>query len=586
MASVRLDEAQLFGENAAVEHEPYVLLHVDRRVVVYTGLSVSPDPAPASTYTVRWVVAPSRLATPGAVVELVTTGTVLWYSPAGAVATDAVPAATLAAWAVLTAGPPHLDRLAGGELVERADTWEVVVATPRPWAAPLAAGEAAPLCRPGVADGKLRLVLRGAVDSTRHKDVTLQLPGPVVSDGVVVSADATRVKVVAPKARYDLSSRVPADLWVGDAGAWAPTVVPAEVAIHHSGIQMSEAEKFIARSRPPGNVPPFVALKDTLMFLYQCADEVLFNIVVEAHAPGVPVEGAILLLHGLRQEHRSGVLAADVSVCFMEPSFAAPLSPFVGSLHRRYPSFRSISVSEGEYALLRKLVEVMAARAKDAGGGGVAATSPRVTVPPPLRRYFTRALLQPLYAKAEAPTSSSRAGAMDLSAASCTPVQTMQAEKDAGVALVRAAKWGSAAAAFRRVVVAHQRSLRAEQAASQQRRLAGVAFLNLSLCLLHGAEAVGGGGGGRGGCGDGGGDRRDDPSLTEAVVAATEAAELLATDEALVAKASYRKGLALERLERLPQAAAALATAAARLPADPTVAAAVRRVQRALSGGE
>lgn len=209
-----------------------------------------------------------------------------------------------------------------------------------------------------------------------------------------------------------------------------------------------------------------------------------------------------------------------------------------------------------------------------------------MTVPPPLRRYFTRALLQPLYAKAEAPTSSSRAGAMDLSAASCTPVQTMQAEKDAGVALVRAAKWGSAAAAFRRVVVAHQRSLRAEQAASQQRRLAGVAFLNLSLCLLHGAEAVGGGGGGRGGCGDGGGDRRDDPSLTEAVVAATEAAELLATDEALVAKASYRKGLALERLERLPQAAAALATAAARLPADPTVAAAVRRVQRALSGGE
>lgn len=580
LASVTLADGQLFGEEAPMEHEPYMLLRVGDRAMVYTGLSVTADAAPATTYTVRWLVNLSRL--PGAVVEMVTNGTVLWRRPAEEVATAPLPAATVAAWATRyaprTAGTVPVDNPPWEGLVAREDAWEVTVATPRGWATPLAAGAMARPVVQAAASGGVRLSMSAA--SARHADVVLQLPGPVVPGGVtVVSAAADRLTIVARKGRYDLPSRVPADLWVGDSGAWAPMVVPADVCIFQSGLQMTEEEKFVARSRPPGEVPPLLALKDTLMFLFQCSDEVLFAIQVdEAGARGAPPRGAVLLHHGLRREHRTGVIAADVSVCFLEPTVASVLSPFMQTLLRRFPLSRTIRISAGEFQILRPVVAAMAARAKDAGG--VRAPSPRVVVPAPLRPHFTRVLLQPLFAKAHAP-SSVHDGRVDLPTADETPVVEMQAAKDAGVRLVKAAKWGPAAIAFRRAILAHFRAPVAEQLEGPQRRLAGVTFLNLSLCLLHGAAPVGVGGGGHNNGGPGG-----DPSLAEAVAAAGEAADLLTVPGsvdggALVAKAAYRKGLALERLGLLRQAAESFAQAAARLPADAAIAQAVRRVREA-----
>jgi hypothetical protein len=101
-----------------------------------------------------------------------------------------------------------------------------------------------------------------------------------------------------------------------------------------SGLQMSEDEERVRSNVSLMLVPPLIALKDTLISIFQMQDIIAIQFCVSEDGTGKnPLTGntnceAIAINHGVRREVRYGTPAADLSICFLESSFLDQVVPW------------------------------------------------------------------------------------------------------------------------------------------------------------------------------------------------------------------------------------------------------------------
>jgi hypothetical protein len=96
-----------------------------------------------------------------------------------------------------------------------------------------------------------------------------------------------------------------------------------------SRLQLSEQKLFIRlqHSREGAAMPSFIALKDTVMVFFRYRAEERMQLLP-------PTSGvvALILHHGVRRDHRTGCVAADLSVCLLtKPMLDAAVPWWVGS---------------------------------------------------------------------------------------------------------------------------------------------------------------------------------------------------------------------------------------------------------------
>ncbi|KAK3246463.1 hypothetical protein CYMTET_20555 [Cymbomonas tetramitiformis] len=527
--------------------------------VVYSGLWVDADwdNECGGRRGVKWIVRADRLR--GACVTLVSECDQMGSYRGEEVATQLLPEGAFAHWVQQHTASSCRCEVGEGRS-EEPQEWRVTVQMPQPWCAAVEEGEQLQ-ARPS-AECELTL----GIGAQLHEGHSLRFPGPVPHRAnairLLISRKQRAVTVVVPKRKYDFGKHVLSELWLDDTTAWAPSKLPAKFMEIASGLQMSDEEKFVSRSRSGNSLPPLVALKDTLMFFFQRPEEIFFQItVLDEHGSGENNVHAVVVHHGLRREHRFGTPAADVSICFLTMDCLHEVVPwFTGKQN----GCRSIITSKQEYTLLQGFVHLLAARAKDP----VHWKNPpeRCSVPANLQQHFVRALLPPLFKHQKAIAKDFGVAIRDahtIPPSSERLEDVLKQAKGAGVDSVRKGEYARAKACFRRAVVTFNKASNGCKAnpSMESLQLIATCYLNLAHCSLKSESS--------------------EEAAAEALVCCDNALGLLGTQEvALRAKARFRKGLALEMQKKLSVAETELA-AAANMVTDEAIIVALTRVRTA-----
>ncbi len=145
------------------------------------------------------------------------------------------------------------------------------------------------------------------------------LPSPLSKKGIrlLLSRKRRNLTVIVPKAAYGFATRSPAELFLDNFDTWPMCRPDDEFMMTVSGLQMSDEEKFVSRTRAPSDIPALIGLKDTAMFFFQVQDERVMQIIVSENGTAGNKIYALVIHHGVRREVRSGTPAADLSIYFL-----------------------------------------------------------------------------------------------------------------------------------------------------------------------------------------------------------------------------------------------------------------------------
>jgi hypothetical protein len=300
-----------------------------------------------------------------------------------------------------------------------------------------------------------------------------------------------------------------------------------------------------------------VAVKNTLTILFQGPDE---ERMLLQRAGSGNIE-TLILHHGMRHDHRSGGVAADLSVCFTHSNLKKVLPWWKESS----TLVRYITCEPADCELFHRFVQLMASRAKDADSWAVPPR--RAPVPAHLRPYFVRLLFPPLYA----PDHTLKEKKGDLAEKAWTAqglrpersrLEKLKSLEEEGASLVRQARHGDAIERFQSGMVCYLTNGDEEREAGET-PLAPLCYLNMAHCLLAGRN----------------------PAKAEDVETCCRAAlKLFGNPDgggtpALLAKAHYRMGLARELCWDREGAAETMSAALRCTPGEPTIQAAMERLQ-------
>lgn len=559
IAAIELSDAAL---DASVEPQPHlcVLLTTESgSTFLYSALWLD---YVDGHRLVRFLVDSSRLA--GATVNLV--GAHLLSHGLGSYhdveATPCPgPPSALATWLASLAGKAE----SSGQLImrqEEKECWKLSIDLAGEWWARIEAGDTIDT---RACDGSARL----EVFVKQHPELRIQLalPSPFSTKGhrLLLSRKRQNLTIVIPKAAYDFASRSPAELFLDNFDVWPVCRPDDSFMVTASGIQMSDEEKFISRSRELHQIPALIALKDTAMFFFQRQDDAIMQIAVSEDGKDHNVH-AIALHHGVRREVCNGTPVADVSICFLEFGFLQEVLPWWQTTYDPRSAnggsgMRNVMCTTSEYELLKQFVKLLASRAKDQGTW----TTPpkRHAVPKKLRHRFVRVLFPPLFAheKILNRTLLDAATSAGQDRKSLTLAEQIRALKDKGSKLVKEGRHSEAIGPYRQAVVRFGRH-RKEKDDDDAKLLAAQCHLNMALCLLH---------------------PKTPESSTEAVICCDAALGLLLPSQtAWRAKAYYRKGQALELSGDMASAIHAYTSAKVASPADDTISRALAKLQERL----
>ena len=540
-----------------VEPQPHlciVLVTTDKRMLIYSALWV--EGGVGGSRRVCWRITPEMLTVVAGVMLLSFVSVLEEFVPVSAIRTTVCPVAAEEGGSALQrlrcADP--VAQLHGGRS-EKNDEWQVILGISDAWWTHLEAGASLDSRAVNVPEQEEFAVLVGVKG---HADtfVKLTFPSPVAASGqrLLLSRKRRVVTLVAKKAPYDFGSRVAgADLWLDDAVAWhrwAPSESMRAFMVSVSGLQMSQEEKFQSRTWQQKDIPPLTALKDTAMYFFQKPDDVAFGLCVGEATHGV------IIHHGIRREHRTGIPAADISICFLNADGSTNDVVYWFQREIAHPNLSNIVCNPAEYELLKMYVAMFTARAKDASSW---ATKPASNpVPKELRSHFVRLLFPPLFAHQKVTAQSVEAN-IAARKHDVSIEEHMQQLKDKGAALVREKRHAEAVQHYQSAVVRFVTSKEESTAATE--RLAALCYLNLALCLLEPADAT---------------------KAAKVPEICDKALELLKeSDGALRAKARYRKALALELQGDAEGAKKELSGALSITPEDGVIQKALAR----LSGG-
>lgn len=202
---------------------------------------------------------------------------------------------------------------------------------------------------------------------------------------------------------------------------------------------------------------------------------------------------ALVLNHGIRREHRFGTPAADLSVCFLTRGILSTVVPWW--MNFAPPNSRSDEivhtfVGKEELALLKRFVNLFAARAKDSAHWKV--PPERCPVPKNMRKYFVRVLFPPLFSPdrevADAGMNLPDANSSIKSTAQTSMESEMRSGKTKGACLVKKKHFTDAISCYQRAVVTFHRSIGIQGAATSQ--LAAQCYLNIARCVLEQRDAA------------------------------------------------------------------------------------------------
>lgn len=381
--------------------------------------------------------------------------------------------------------------------------------------------------------------------------IDIQFPTPVAMGDVQLSRSRRELTLFVPRGVYGFNSVAPSELRLDDLDAWPIVNVPEMFMVTCSGMQMSEEEKYIARSRGVDDVLPLIAVKESLTVIFQHQDTIRFVLHTEKKG-GV----ALLLLHGIRREHRYGTIAADLSFCFLTHDILDDVIPWwQSSLRDSGSKSRTIVVTDNECALMLQFVKLLAARSKDTaswkkppGRGGV---------PVHLRKHFIRVLCPPLFV----PESVlARMLPNDVLSEKRGLESTMRALKEQGAQLVKKRRHADAISSYQRAIMKYNQKPSSSNAASH---LAAQCYLNIALCVLE---------------------PQDPDTAREAIVSCDRALEIISSITGgdmtnLVTKAHYRKGQVLELRGDAKAAEKAFIAATKLSPSDEIISNALARVR-------
>eukprot|EP00397_Hematodinium_sp_SG-2012_P003465 GEMP01003473.1.p1 GENE.GEMP01003473.1~~GEMP01003473.1.p1 ORF type:complete len:1141 (+),score=260.53 GEMP01003473.1:192-3614(+) len=384
---------------------------------------------------------------------------------------------------------------------------------------------------------------------------TLSTSAPIVAQKtrLLLSRKRQSLDIILPKARYPFTSTVLGTCWADDIGHGPNTLLPQGVTTV-SGLQMTKQEKFVARSREPQEVPPLIALKYTMIGLFQIPDPYQAIAVGITHAGETPDIHAVFFHHGLLQNTQTGVLFADISICLLTVDIvleaAIPFKTFVESSKCKT---RTIFCTGPEYDLLKQVIQLAQCRMKS--------HAPHLKFPRKkwAKKHFRRVLLPALFPHHS--VTSADLNDDRLLTTSLTPAQL----KDKGNAALQQGKVTEAMKCYQTAVVNHQR----DNVHSNEEDEAIVAcYLNLAHCNLKRCADLAANGG----------QKRE--WAVEARVCADRATKILGPsgNVAKRGKALYRRGMALELLGDMAAAVASLRVARELSPNDNTIVVALEKL--------
>jgi hypothetical protein len=271
---------------------------------------------------------------------------------------------------------------------------------------------------------------------------------------------------------------------------------------------------------------------------------------------------AVILHHGVRRNHRSGEVAADMSVCMLIPD---NLNKVALWWNQSIASAQRFTCEPAECELFHRFVRLMASQAKDADSWAVPPR--RARVPAHLRPHFVRLLFLPLYSpdhtlkevKGDLPEMTQVAHRLRPKR---SRLEKLKIIKEEGARLVRQARHAEAIERFQSGVVFYS-TLGCEARQAGETPLAALCYLNMAHCLLA---------------------ARNPANAGEVETCCRPALDLLGKPDgggtpALLAKAHYRMGLARELCWDREGAAEAMSAALRCTPGEPTIQAAMERLQ-------
>jgi hypothetical protein len=534
-----------------------VLLKTDSgSTFIYSGLSLE---YVDGHRLVRFLVDPTRLA--GATINLV--GATFTSRNLGCYRDHEVevrpcpePPAALATWLSSLAGsaaPP-------GQSItrfEEMECWKLSIDLNDEWWTRIEAGDSVETNARGDS-ARLEVLIKKTKQRPELK-MQIDLPSPLSTTDIrlLLSRKRRNVTVIVPKTAYDFASRSPAEIFLDDFDAWPMCRLDDSFMVTASGLQMSEDEKRV-RLNAPMLVPPLIALKDTLISIFQMQDIIAILFCVSEDGTGKnPLTGnsncaAIAINHGVRREVRYGTPAADLSICFLEPSFLDQVVPWWQATYppaANPPNCMEIFCSTREFELLKLFVGLLASRAKDRMTWK---TPPkRHEVPLKLRRRFVRVLFPFLFAH-EKILNRTMSSKVPRDLRQLPLAENIKAVKDQGNLLVKAGKHSEAIGRYSQAIHVFAFARVHEDINEDTKLQIAQCHLNMALCLLH---------------------SRTPANITDAVTCCDEALELLQLPGQATwrAKAYYRKGQALELSGDLSSAVDAITSAAAASPHDEAI---------------
>ncbi|CAE8638648.1 unnamed protein product [Polarella glacialis] len=303
---------------------------------------------------------------------------------------------------------------------------------------------------------------------------------------LLLSRKRRSLTIVAKKKAFDFLSRLRAEQWIQDEVAWYKSSASREFMVTVSGLQMSQAEKYISRSRNGCDVPPLIALKDSLMFFFQVPEDRLFHLAVleegQTDNIGTPNVCGLVLHHGLRQEHRTGLPAADISLCFLDESILNEvLSHWFELLesHGKRDSMRNIIMTPAEFELRKQLSKLLVLRRKW--------DVPHPELPAALRPHFERILVQPLFAHQSVIAKEMGSFTKACLESQKTESDSLARDKEKGVGLIAQGKFQDAIGCFRSGINAFRNRNQSKQR-PEQLGLAVACYLNIAHSELKLAE--------------------------------------------------------------------------------------------------
>ncbi len=541
-----------------------VLLTTDTgSTFIYSGLSLE---YVDGHRLVRFLVDPTRLA--GAEINLV--GATFTSRNLGCYRDHEVevrpctePPAALATWLSSLAGsaaPP-------GQSItrfEEMECWKLSIDLNDEWWTRIEAGDSVETNARGDS-ARLQVLIKKTKQHPELK-MLIDLPSPLSATDIrlLLSRKRRNVTVIVPKTAYDFASRSPAEIFLDDFDAWPMCRVDDSFMVTASGLQMSEDEKRVRSNHmhEPMLVPPLIALKDTLISIFQMQDIVAIHFCVSEDGTGKSLLTgntnceAIAINHGVRREVRYGTPAADLSICFLEPSFLDQVVPWWQATYPPAaipPNGMEIYCTRREFELLKLFVGLLASRAKDRMTWK---TPPnRHEVPLKFRRRFVRVLFPFLFAHEKIlnrTISGARMSQVSPDLRQLPLAEKIKAVKDQGNVLVKAGRHSEAIGLYSQAINVFAIARDNEDINEDTKLQTAQCHLNMALCLLH---------------------SRTPANLTDAVKCCDEALELLKLPEQAPwrAKAHYRKGQALELSGDLSSAVDAIASAAATSPHDEAI---------------